>query len=177
MTTLIHLLMIIITRNMARRNSYIVLISVIYEHNELDFFLLNVASANINKIAVVTFLLKMSSKEERLSRRTARDRSSNGKRTQRRTSAHVLPRLFRSARRPASISRGYPRVLVTFGYHSEHISRSSRTISNTHGCMNVSERNVWRNASQRGQGCHIAALHLEGEFFFFNKTRQKEYEK
>lgn len=36
---------------------------------------------------------------------------------------------FRSIRCPASISRGYPRVLVTSAYHFEPISRSSRAIS------------------------------------------------
>lgn len=33
---------------------------------------------------------------------------------------------FRSTRRSASISRGYPRVLVTSAYHFEPISRSLR---------------------------------------------------
>lgn len=145
-----------------------------------NFFpLLNIASANINEIAVVTFLLKMSSKKERLSRRTARDRSSNGKRTQWRTSAHVLPRLF-SICLPSCIdftwlSTCSRHVQLPFRTHLAIVAGYSNV--NTHGCLNVSERTVWRNASQWGQGCHIAALHLEGEIVFLNKIGQKEYEK
>lgn len=85
--------------------------------------------ANVNKIAIVTFLLQMSSKEERLSRRKLREIKVQMKRERSEERLLTFCRAsFRSARRPALISRGYPRVLVTFGYHSEHISRSSRAI-------------------------------------------------
>lgn len=62
---------------------------------------------------------------------------------------------FRSIHRFASISRGYPRVLVTSVYHFEPILRSLRAISTYYMYINICfKRKCMTNALRQRQDCH-----------------------
>lgn len=60
---------------------------------------------------------------------------------------------FRSTRRPASVSRGYPRVPITSAYHLERTSWTIPTYTKIHFREKVS-----RNALQGERGCILRLL-------------------
>lgn len=102
------------------------------------FLLLTVVAVNIYEITVVTFLLKMSSKKERLSRKITRERSLNRKRMQWRMSAHVLPRLFSICSSSIDftwLSTCSRHVRLPFRTHLAIVAGYSNI--NTHGCIYV----------------------------------------
>lgn len=136
-----------------------------------------VLAMNIYEIAVVTFLLKMSSKKKRLSRKITRERSSNRKRMRWRTSAHVSPRLFSICSSscidftwPSTCSR---HVRLPFRTHLAIVA--SYSYVNTHGCTFLKEVHGEMHCSL-DRAVIFAALRLKEEKFF-NKIYQKEYEK
>lgn len=140
-------------------------------------FVLNIASASINEIAIMTFLLKVSSKKERLSRRTARGRSSNGKRTQWRTSAHVLPRLF-SICSPSCIDFTWlptcsRHVWLPFRTHLAIVAGYSNV--NTHGCIWTYLKEVYgeMHRSEETGLSHSGPSFGRRNCFFLNKIWQE----
>lgn len=140
----------------------------------IGFFMLTVLAMNIYEIAVVIFLLKMSSKKKRLSHKIMRERSSNRKRMRWRTSAHVLPRLFSICSScidftwPSTCSR---HVRLPFRTHLAIVELFLRKytwtfLKEVHDEMHCS----------LDRAVIFAALRLKEEKFF-NKIYQKEYEK